>query len=76
MDWQVKDVSHEVFGKYQHGTMHWGLYYSDQDFSDGNGGGFLRWGAIPDPSFTKDQRPWRGVIVELVRRAMGAKRLK
>jgi len=75
MEYEVEDISHRVYGKYQTGTMHWGLWYSDQDFSDGCGNGWLKWGAIPDPS-CEDRRPWYGVAVELWRRAMGAKREK
>lgn len=73
MNIQMQDISRETFGKYQYGTMHWGLWYSDEDFMLGDGCGPLKWGAIPDPS-SKDRRPWRGVIVELIRRTFGASR--
>jgi hypothetical protein len=72
---QMQDISRQVYGKYQFGTMHWGLWYSDEDFMGGGGCGFLKWGSIPAPS-CKDRRPWRGVIVELIRRAAGAPREK
>jgi hypothetical protein len=67
------DISHQVFGKYVHCTEHWGLWYSDEDFSGGFGMGRLKWGAIPSP-YGQDRRPWRGVGVELYRRMRGAKR--
>jgi hypothetical protein len=68
-----KDVSREVFGKYQFCTKHWGLWYSDEDFVGGRGCGPLKWGAVPAPN-SVDRRPWRGVAVEFVRRAVGAPR--
>ncbi len=73
MQMEMRDVSREAFGKYQYGTMCWGLWYSDEDFLLGNGCGPLKWGSVPDPSCA-DRRPWRGVLVELIRRAMGAER--
>lgn len=69
---QVKDISREVFGKYQFGTKHYGLWYSDEDFSSQCGIGNLKWGAIPAPG--PDRRPWRGVLVEMIRRLLGANR--
>jgi hypothetical protein len=74
MTFQMQDISREVFGKYQYGTMHYGLWYSDEDFVLGGGCGPLKWGAIPAPG--PDRRPWRGVLVEMIRRAMGAPRVR
>jgi hypothetical protein len=71
---EMRDISRQVFGKYQSCTMHYGLWYSDDDFSIGGGCGWLKWGAIPEPG-SPDRRPWRGVVVEMVRRICGAPRL-
>ncbi len=73
MHFELVDMSREVFGKYQYCTMHRGLWYSDEDFSRGFGCGQLKWGALPSPR-SPDRRPWRGEIVETVRRMMGAPR--
>ncbi len=70
MNLAVKDISYECYGKYQHCSMCWGLWYADIDITLM---GTPRWGAKPDPS-SPDTRSWRGVIVELLRRMMGAKR--
>lgn len=72
MQLHMKDISRETFGKYQYCTMHYGLWYSDEDFGDGGGCGRLKWGSIPQPG--PDRRPWFGVIVEMIRRACGAVR--
>jgi hypothetical protein len=68
---QMIDVSRQVFGKYQYCTKHWGLWYSDDDFTFGGGCGRLKWGALPAPD-SPDRRPWRGEIVEITRRIFGA----
>jgi len=72
---ELVDISRETFGKYQYCTMQYGLWYSDDDFSHGGGCGHLRFGAVPSPC-SPDRRPWRGLIVEGIRRLMGAKREK
>jgi hypothetical protein len=70
-EWKFEDISYQTYGKYCSCTMHRGLWYSDDDFSLGCGCGLLKWGSIPAPG--PDRRPWRGEIVEFIRRLRGRK---
>lgn len=45
----LRDISHEVYGKYQNCTMYNGLWYADSDFSGGFGCGKPVSGALPSP---------------------------
>lgn len=59
MDYEVKDMSAEVFGKYQFATQYNGVWYSDADFTDGPGIGKPKPGAIPAPfQDTPELRAW------------------
>jgi len=47
---EVRDVSHETFGKYQYCTSYEGVFYADSDFDHSFGVGKPKKGAIPSPS--------------------------
>lgn len=46
---QMIDISAQTFGKYQHCTMHKGLWYADADFDVGYGVGTPKSGSLPSP---------------------------
>lgn len=54
---QMRDISAETFGKYQHCTGYEGVMYADSDFESGYGRGKPKIGAIPSPS-EKDRTPF------------------
>ena len=62
----LRDISAEVFGKYQYCTMYDGLWYADCDFENGWGGGKPKEGAQPNPLRHPNAPPFRSKLSEKV----------
>lgn len=61
-----KDVSAEVFGKYQYCTEVDGKYYSDSDF---NSFGRLKRGSLPSPFHAGEREPYEPIwILRVIKR--------